>query len=353
MSRRNLRSDLRIESLEDRNLLTLAVALTTTNELLVFDTFNPGQVFSRLAITGLRSGEMVLGIDYRPVDGRLYAVSNNDRLLILNPENGAATAVGSGFSTPLEGGKVSIDFNPVVDRLRIVTDSGQNLRVNPDTGAIAAVDTPVAYGIHDPFFGSPPNVVGVAYVNNFVGAPDTWLFGIDFNLGNIVIQDPPNDGVLGTVAPLPVNTSSNVGFDIFQDAIAYALFSVGPTEEPRLYWLDVLTGEGHLLGTIGTDRLVLDLAINIYDFGLAPAGQSEPGADVVTGLLLDQAMATPLAAPVASPLAVERALVSIAAPVAVAHGLVEALTAAQVDRGDVDDLFVSGLALGAVETVFA
>jgi len=46
-------------------------------------------------ITGLQAGETVLGFDYRPATGGLYAIGSTSRLYLINGTTGAATQVGS------------------------------------------------------------------------------------------------------------------------------------------------------------------------------------------------------------------------------------------------------------------
>ena len=84
----------------------------------------------------------------------------------------------------------------MADRIRITSDSEQNLRVNPDTGMVAAVDGMLAYAAGDINFGQNPNVVGSAYTNSRPTATTTTLYDIDSALDIVVIQNPPNEGVL-------------------------------------------------------------------------------------------------------------------------------------------------------------
>src|SRR3954463_12181569 len=75
----------RVENLERRELLTTAFGVTTANALVRFDTATPGTIISSTPITGLQSGESVLGIDFRPATGDLYALGSTSRLYIINP----------------------------------------------------------------------------------------------------------------------------------------------------------------------------------------------------------------------------------------------------------------------------
>ncbi|MGQ9837720.1 MAG: DUF4394 domain-containing protein [Cyanobacteriota bacterium] len=83
----------------------------------------------------MASGNLI-GIDGRPANGALYAISDTDIFYILNLQTGAAT-VASRLSVLFTGSSLSgINFNPVPDWLRLVGSNGQNFRINVDTGEV-------------------------------------------------------------------------------------------------------------------------------------------------------------------------------------------------------------------------
>ena len=195
--------------------------VTTTNTLISFERANPATLYSRVPITGLQSGEQIVGIDFRPSNGLLYGLGITSRLYTINTTTGAATEVGSGpFSPALSGPDFGFDFDPVTDRIRVTNSADQNLRLDPDTG-LATADTTLAYAGSDPNAAADPNVVGLAYTNNTAGATSTTLFGIDSNLDTLVrvgstggTPASPNSGQLSTIGALGFNTGSNTSFDI-------------------------------------------------------------------------------------------------------------------------------------------
>ncbi len=191
--------------------------VTEDNRLISFDASNPTALLSNKPITGLsQPSELILGIDFRPRTGELYAIGSSNRLYKIDPMTGMAMAVGSGmpFSPALNGVEFGFDFNPVVDRIRLTSDTGQNLRLHPDTGQVVAVDGMLMYNSGDPNFGRQPWIVGSAYINNFDGATSTILYNIDARQDVLVIQNPPNAGGLVTVGSLGMNVSTVLGFDI-------------------------------------------------------------------------------------------------------------------------------------------
>lgn len=105
--------------------------MDATNNLIAFGALTPGTRISQIAITGLAAGETIVGIDFRPADDNLFAVSSASRLYTINVTTGAATAANGGALTAaLNGTAFGVGFNPQVDRLRIHSDTEQNLRAN-------------------------------------------------------------------------------------------------------------------------------------------------------------------------------------------------------------------------------
>jgi len=247
--------------------------VTAAGNLVRFSSATPGVLDLNVAITGLQSGETIrgldtrpasLGVDTRPASRQLYALGSTGRIYRLNPVTGAATQVSTLMGATLSGTAFGVDFNPIPDRLRVVSDADQNLRINVDTGA-ASVDTTLAYATGDPAAGQNPNVVGVAYTNNFAGATSVTLFGIDSARDTLVRQGSvggspvsPNSGQLFTVGALGVDTSDVVGFDIANPGgVAFASLTVGGTSQ--LYTINLTTGAATLVGTIGGTSPITDI----------------------------------------------------------------------------------------------
>lgn len=209
----------------------VAYAVTSSNMLWIFNPMNPTPIAKQ--ITGLQPGEDIYGIDFRPVNGQLYALGSTSRIYTINTSNGAAMAVGAPFSPGLTVGDYGFDFNPTVDRIRLISNSNQNLRLNPDNGAVAAVDGMLT--------GSLGGATGAAYTNNFAGATTTTLYSLSNSNGQLFIQNPPNNGTLVPVGGngllgLPFEGAN--GFDIGGTSnIAYAILrSNGMT---RLYTVNL------------------------------------------------------------------------------------------------------------------
>ncbi|MES3019199.1 MAG: DUF4394 domain-containing protein [Bacteroidota bacterium] len=211
----------------------VAYALNTNNELLIFNPTATAIVPVSKPITGTQSGETLIGLDMRPLNGQLFALGSTSRLYSINASSGVAAVVGSGaLSTIVTGTDIGFDFNPTVDRIRIVSSTGLNLRVNP-ADATLTVDGAISAGTSA--------ITGAAYTNNFAGATTTVLFDIDSQTDRLFKQDPPNNGTLVDVGALNVNVESSNGFDIGgTSGTAYGIFSVAGAS--KMYTVNLTSG---------------------------------------------------------------------------------------------------------------
>ena len=215
--------------------------VTAEDRLIRFTSDGPGAVQSSVPIGGLADGENVVGIDVRPADDHLYAVTTGNRALIVNPITGNTRAAFGPFTTPLRGVGYGVDFNPVANALRIVSDADQNLRI---TAANATNnDGPLSYRAGDPGAGTDPSVTGAAYTNSVLGATTTALYDIDTARDSLVTQDPPNSGTLNTVGGLGADYDDVAGFDIAANGnVAYAALSRPNEDTHSLFRIDLATG---------------------------------------------------------------------------------------------------------------
>ncbi|MBC6612521.1 DUF4394 domain-containing protein [Hymenobacter sp. BT507] len=222
---------------DDNNIIGLAIptqavayGVDTNNNFITFNPASPQTQVSK-PITGVQSGEQIVGLDMRPVNGQLYGLGSTNRLYTINMSSGVATVVGT-VLLPLTGAEFGFDFNPTVDRIRIVSNTGVNLRVNPIDGT-AIVDGPLNPGT--------PSVTAAAYNNNSIGAGPTVLFTIDSNTDQLYRQEPPNNGTLVAVGALGVNTTGTNGFDIGgTSGTGFAVLTVGTSAS--VYTINLTSG---------------------------------------------------------------------------------------------------------------
>lgn len=226
------------------------------NNLVEFGTRSPDRV-RRRPITGLQEGETLVGLDFRPADGRLLGVGSSSRVYFIDTDLSAATAVAGPFVPELGGEAFGVSFDPVSDRIRVHGSEGQNLRLDP-AGSVAAVDAPLTYAPGDPGAITTPRITGSAHTP----AIPTRLFGIDSNRDALVVLPSADAGVALTVGPLGMNTSDDVGFEITdsrEGQIAFVVLSEGRVS--RLYQITLANGELELVGRIATRTAIRSIAI--------------------------------------------------------------------------------------------
>jgi hypothetical protein len=242
------------------------VALTENNALVSFNSGVPQKLCTNATINGLQGNETVVGIDMRPADVNLYALTNTGRLYTVNPATGTATLKSTLTASPadltapfqgLDGGIITVDVSPVADGLRVLSSNGMNLRVLFDTG-----ETFTDEQLNPP--GS--SVTAAAYTNSFVGTGTSTLYVIDTANDRLMIQgrapSSPNNGDLQVVGSLGINgdVQALAGFDI--NAInntAYAALNVGNATSSDLYSINLATGAATRLGPIGAPNRIRGL----------------------------------------------------------------------------------------------
>ncbi len=243
--------------------------------LVSFDVKRPNIILSKAPITGIEEGEEIVGMDFRPATGELYALGYNRTtgeatMYTIDPESGEALEVGDcNLILPVGLDEISFDFNPTVDRIRFLGNDGTNLRLHPILGDIAAIDGRLAYASGDTNEGKTASIGAAAYTNSFAGSTSTTLYDYDIILNILTSQIPPNAGVLNTIGDtgIPLDTlNPTIDIDIFYDMesetnIAYAVASIEGVSCRQFYSINLETGEATLLGTIGGEILVSKIAV--------------------------------------------------------------------------------------------
>jgi hypothetical protein len=247
--------------------------------LVTFQVTAPGTFTTTATITGLTTGQSLVGIDSRPATGQIFALGYNATATTSNAQlytlstAGVLMPVGSALTLALgsDATRVGFDFNPTVDRIRVVGSNGGNFRLNPNNGAIAATDGTLAYATTDANTGQTPGVGSSAYTNSYIGSTATTLYNLDETAGRLVRQDPPNNGTLNTVGTLGVTTATTAtdirgsDLDIYfnpttgQNVAYLAVTTLTPTAlsvSNQLYTLNLTTGATTAVGQLGSSTTV-------------------------------------------------------------------------------------------------
>jgi hypothetical protein len=225
-----------------------------SNQIAVIDTLNLSTI-SYINISGLTSGERLLGVDLRPTDGLVYGVTSANRLYTFDTTTGAATFKVDLTGASLANQSVGIDFNPSADfagnpSLRVVTGAGSNYAINANTGVIGNTASNIGSGY-----------TAVAYTNSVPGvspgAGDTTdLYYINttsdtLDFLNTGFNNPGSAGGIQTVGGLGVDVLNANGFDILGAGKAYALFNVDDgTLDSQLFSINLATGAATYVTTL-------------------------------------------------------------------------------------------------------
>jgi hypothetical protein len=237
-------------------------ALTTDNSLYVLRA-NATQ-YSRLG--RIEIGNAV-GIDFRPADNTLYALSDTGQIFRVNTSvSPPTTALVSTMTPRFIGGYANVmDFNPQVNALRVTGTNDQNLAVVNTNGDLAttALQTKLAYVAGDPAAGQDPEISGGAYSNNTVGTTTTIFYMVDHARDTLVSiatitngSSATGGGSLKTLGNLvdatgaKLDMSPSTDIDIFTDA----------------------SGRNFLVGQ--TTRLLFSIDLSQVNINL-PAGQTQ------------------------------------------------------------------------------
>jgi len=231
------------------------IGLTADNKLVKIDTATMAAA-APMAISGV---DKVVGIDVRPADGKLYGLAATGQLVVIDALTGKATTGSMLSEKVVLGPRPVVDFNPVADRLRVIAADGVSLRINVDTGA-TTVDKPLNFDAADANKGKKPAIAAGAYTNSTSGAKSTELFHVDGTTGALVLQNPPNDGVLKTRGAVGVSGLADAVVDI--DNGSEGKNTAWMVAGGALYTIDLASGKATQVGAIKnmSGRLV-DIAV--------------------------------------------------------------------------------------------
>jgi hypothetical protein len=243
---------------------TFIYAVTENNELQRIEVRTPAppgiHVHATVPITGLAAGEDILAIDFSPIDGQLYGVSDANRLYRLHMTTAVATPIGAlPFTPALAGTQAGAAFDQDTGHLHVVTAAGQHLVLDPVSGGATALPDTVG-------------LIGLAFVTRENASGSGRLYGID-TAGTV--------GVLaGGTTFTPDGRTVNVGggpfgFDIVgRRAIGYFYLHQG--DHGRLVWQS-LTDSGPIIPIdLGETAALRDIAVASTPVTLYASGIQGP-----------------------------------------------------------------------------
>lgn len=227
------------------------VGLNSSNQIGVFDSANAAAA-AFVNISGLSSGESLIGIDLRPSNNTIYGVSSANNVYTINAYSGAATFV-TALSAPTINTALGygIDFNPVADfsgaaSLRLISSAGNNYAVNVSTGAVTTATSILAGNS------------AVAYSNSSTaGAPaSTQLYYVNSKDDTLSVAltgfNNPTITKIGdlTLNGNPLDILNANGFELLGDGNAFLAAVVNDgLFKTQLFNINLATGVASQLGT--------------------------------------------------------------------------------------------------------
>jgi hypothetical protein len=243
-------------------------AADSRNHLVAFAESRPGQALYSAAISGMASGESIVGLDFRPSNGKLYGMSSHGRLYVFDQRGPSGTAVSATAIAELgHRAWLGFEFIPNSDRIRVHGENGLNLRLHPDFGVVVAVDAALRYVSGDIASSGGAVIVATAYTNgeyNGGSAPSSSvLFALDAANDALVTMTAPNDGQVRTVGRLGVDFTAHSSLDIAgssQWALA-SLTTAANADASTLYRVDLGSGRAQAIGRIAGEGSIRAMAL--------------------------------------------------------------------------------------------
>jgi Domain of unknown function (DUF4394) len=201
-------------------------ALDNGNRLLMFGTESANAISRLVSITGLPILKRMIGIDFRPSNGKLYGVGNDSRVYVIDTLTGAATPVGEPFTPEIASFfdiHFGMDFEPSTGRIRLVSNElGVNWSINPDDGTATTGKSP-HYAAGDPHEGERAHIAGLTFVpasalpatatarhgdarieaSTTSGPCEELLMAMDNELGQMITSCDPDSGEFTSLGPIP------------------------------------------------------------------------------------------------------------------------------------------------------
>jgi hypothetical protein len=238
------------------------VALTSTQHLVSFNRTTPGSLVTNVAVSGLSTGERLLGVAWRPAEGKLLGLSSAARLFEINALTGvtalrASLVATAGDSNPfagLSGTAAALSIDASTDRLRVLTSSGQNLVVDPVSGAVLTENTVQRGGV-------VAGISAAAYSDAFASSALAQLWNINAAADTLERMPAPDTGLLTPASTLGVGAASGSGMVIdARTSAAFAAMTVNGRIALYRIALDASTNVATRIADLGTQDPLLGMA---------------------------------------------------------------------------------------------
>jgi hypothetical protein len=239
--------------------------VTSAGQVATFQSDSVPGLKSLVDVSGLGSGERIVGLDRAP-GGELLALTSAGTIVSLDAATGKAIKKFAAPVTSVVDRAAAVSFAVAPDgaTARIVA-AGRDQTVTLTTGAVAPTAPALAFAPGDPNAGQDPGAA-VDY------GPDGRLIGISAARGAFVAETAPGAGTLATLGATPFRPAQPVRATVGSGGIVYAVsdLRVGRTSAPpqsRMVRWDPATGRvsgqngpylGQRIAALAADGAVAD-----------------------------------------------------------------------------------------------
>jgi hypothetical protein len=229
-------------------------AVDLSNNFLVFGSESIEVLTAKMRIRGLPILKRIIGIAYRPSDGKLYGVGNDSQVYTIDPLTAVATPVGSGPFSPKIADFFDIhfamDLEPKTERVRLIAaESGASWSISLDDGTATAGEQS-HYAAGTPLEGQTPRLLGMYFApppDGAVGMCDNLAYAIDADEAIMIAAcDPATGEWWPTGKPPQASPASQQAVKLPQASLAS---SSGPLED----LVDQLARCGEAMPSPGSD----------------------------------------------------------------------------------------------------
>lgn len=228
-------------------------ALTSNGWITLFRSDSPGNLQNAVPVSGLQSGETLVGLDSLAATGRIYALGSSNRVYVVNPITGVAVALSNTpFSPPLNGTVFGFSIDPTTLQARSISDTGQDLRISVVNGQVSGVDGTFTYAPGDPGQDTVPTLAALAYSQPPSGSgASPSMYAID-TARDVLASSATNAATIRTIGALGVDAVEQAGLDITTGGAAFAALRPGTGQNARLYTVDLSSGAATPVSTSET-----------------------------------------------------------------------------------------------------
>lgn len=232
-------------------------ALLDGTTLISFDRDAPEDVQSVVELTNLAGGEVIVGMDFRVADNRLYGVGSLNNLYLL-PHTATTPSADVTLVSAIQpqiittGVTFGVDTDPVNDVL-VVADGDTLHTVDFSTGATTSGAALAGRSL-----------TAIAHTHSFANTEGSVLFGLDLSgdaaTDGLVLIDDRVAGNSRDAGTLRVDGAASAGFDVVGSNLdAFALLNV--ESATRFFRINLANGVSTLIGSLELQRTVTALAL--------------------------------------------------------------------------------------------